>query len=241
MLNFSYLKELLGDKVRRDVESLPFTSEGYNRAKAILCEKYGKESEIVKAYIKNILDLPLITSNNPKRISEFSEKLTYCVQSLQTMKKLDGVNGLTSFTLDKLPAIRGDLVRSDKEWESWDLDKLAEALWLWVRRNPVDTSHRDRDEEQEKKRREMKLFHSRLGRGCVYCDSSDHKTNDCQKVTTALIANKSLPRNIFASIVLSGATKQPNVRVKIHAKSVVSGTTHLYVKNRLQQRKGKLL
>ncbi|CAB4010055.1 Hypothetical predicted protein, partial [Paramuricea clavata] len=131
VVKFSYLKELLGDKVRRDVESLPFTSEGYNRAKAILCEKYGKESEIVKAYSKNILDLPLITSNNPKRISEFSEKLTYCVQSLQTMKKLDGVNGLTSLTLDKLPAIRGDLVRSDKEWESWDLDKLAEALRLW--------------------------------------------------------------------------------------------------------------
>ena len=30
---FSYLKELLNDKVRRNVESLPFTPEGYNRAK----------------------------------------------------------------------------------------------------------------------------------------------------------------------------------------------------------------
>ena len=123
-MKFSYPKELLVDKVRRDVESLPFTSEGYYRAKAILCEKYGNESEIVKAHSKNILDLPLITSNNPKRISEFSKKLTYCVQSLQTMKKLDGVNGLTSLTLDNLPAIRGDLVRSDKEWESLDLENL---------------------------------------------------------------------------------------------------------------------
>ena len=64
---FSYLKELLSDKVRRDVESPPFTSEGYNWAKAILKEKYGKESEVVKAYSKKILDLPVITSNNPKR------------------------------------------------------------------------------------------------------------------------------------------------------------------------------
>ena len=39
---FSYLRELLGDKVKREVESLPFTPEGYNRAKAILEEKYGK-------------------------------------------------------------------------------------------------------------------------------------------------------------------------------------------------------
>ena len=46
---FSYLRELLSDNVRREVESLPFTSEGYNRASAILKEKYGNKSEIVKA------------------------------------------------------------------------------------------------------------------------------------------------------------------------------------------------
>ena len=179
VVKFSYRKEPLGEKVRRDVESLPFTSEVYNRAKAILREKYGKENEIVKAYSKKILDLPLITSNNAKKISEFSENLTYCVQSLQTMHKLDGVNGLTSLTLDKLPGIRGDLVRSDNEWESWDLHRLAEALRLWVRRNPVD-----RDDEPERKKREMKTFHSNLGRGCVYCDCKDHKANDCPKVTS---------------------------------------------------------
>ena len=177
---FLYLKELLSDKVRQDVESLPFTSEGYNRAKTVLKEKYSKESEVVKAYSKKILDLPVITLNNPKKISEFSEKLTYCVQSLQTLNKLDGVNGLTSLTLDKLPAIWGDLVRGDAQWESWDLDKLAEALHLWVHRNP-DSPQR---EEHERKRREMKLFHFCLGRNCIYCKAADHKANDCQKVTT---------------------------------------------------------
>ena len=85
----------------------------------------------MKAYCKKILDLPAIPSNNPRKISEFSEKLTYCVQSLQTLNnKLDGVNGLTSLTLDKLPAIRGDLVRGDDQWESWDLNKLVEAARL---------------------------------------------------------------------------------------------------------------
>ena len=43
---FSSLKELLSDNVRRDVESLPFTSEGYNRAKAILSEKYGRQARL---------------------------------------------------------------------------------------------------------------------------------------------------------------------------------------------------
>ena len=110
---FSYLRELLDVKVRRTIEALPFTSEGYNRAKSILQEKYGKESEIIKAYTKEILELPLVSNANPRKISEFSEKLTYCVQALQTLKKLEQVNGAVSMTLDKLPAIRGDLVRTD--------------------------------------------------------------------------------------------------------------------------------
>ncbi len=35
--------------------------------------------------------------------------MTYCVQSLETMKQLDAVNGTVSMTLEKLPGIRGDL------------------------------------------------------------------------------------------------------------------------------------
>ncbi len=107
---FSYLRELLGDKVKREVESLPFTPEGYNRAKAILEEKYGKESEIVKAYVNKILSLPHISSADAKKIAEFSDQLTYCAQSLQSLDKLSEVKGITMMTLDKLPAIRGDLV-----------------------------------------------------------------------------------------------------------------------------------
>ena len=49
---FTYLPELLGPKVKRCVETLPFTPEGYNRAKAFLKDKYGKESEIVNSYVK---------------------------------------------------------------------------------------------------------------------------------------------------------------------------------------------
>ena len=45
---------------------------------------------------------------------------------------------MVSLTLEKLPAIRGDLVRNDPEWESWDFLKFTEALRLWTRRNPVD-------------------------------------------------------------------------------------------------------
>lgn len=99
---FTYLCGSLGAKVRRTVESLPFTVEGYNRAKSILKDRYGKNSEIVKAYVKEIIDLPHISSANPKKITEFSDKLNYCVQALQTMNKLKEVDGNVSMTLDKL-------------------------------------------------------------------------------------------------------------------------------------------
>ena len=125
---FTYLCELLDPKIKTVVDSLPFSSEGYNRAKAILQEKFGKESEIVKSYVKEIMELPYIPNANPKKIGEFSERLNHCVQALQTMNKISQVDGNVSMTLDKLPAIRRDLVRTDPDWEKWNFAQLSEAI-----------------------------------------------------------------------------------------------------------------
>ena len=134
---FAYLRELLSDKVKHVVEALPFSPEGYNRAKSILLDKFGKHSEIAKIHIREILDLPTISSASVKNIHEFAEKLSYNVQALETMKKLEQVNGAVSMTLDKLPTIRGDLVRTDPDWENWDFCKLVDALGQWTKRNPL--------------------------------------------------------------------------------------------------------
>ena len=83
------------------------------------------------------MDLAHITGANPKKIPEFSEKLNHSVQTLETPNKLKDVQGNVSITLDKLPAIRGDLVRNDPDWKSWDFAKLAEAVRQWAKRNPV--------------------------------------------------------------------------------------------------------
>ena len=69
-----------------------------------------KSSEIMKAYTKEILDIPSVANANPKKISESSKKFTYCVQALQMLKKTKQVNVVVSMTLDRLPAIRGDLI-----------------------------------------------------------------------------------------------------------------------------------
>ena len=48
---FSYLKELLVPRVRATIDGLPFTSEGYARAKNILKTKYARPSEVANAHI----------------------------------------------------------------------------------------------------------------------------------------------------------------------------------------------
>ena len=48
---FSYIKELLEPNVRTLIDGLPFSTEGYERAKTILKSDYGKKSEIVNAYV----------------------------------------------------------------------------------------------------------------------------------------------------------------------------------------------
>ena len=199
---FAYLRELLCVKVKKSIEALPFTSEGYNRAKSILEDKFGKKSEIVKAYAKEILELSVISGVNVKKIHEFSDRLAYCVQSLETMGKLEQVNGYVSMTLDKLPGIRGDLVRTDETWESWDFVKLCEALRLWTRRNPLDSQPKEKDSDATNRRKDgsSKFFNARgrdIKQSCVYCDNVAHKSGECTEFTTLdqrkqILAKKSL-------------------------------------------------
>ena len=185
--SFSYLKELLEPQVRSSIAGLPFTTEGYERAKNILTTKFEKESEIVNAYVSSIMSLPVIYGANPNKVSQFFEKLCSSVQALETMGKFEEVNGYVRMTLNKLEGIRGDLVRTDDDWQEWKFDQLVEALRKWTVRNPPKS---DEDPDHEKppswkpplkpppkfpKSRD-RMFNSRQEewkpRPCVYCEIS---------------------------------------------------------------------
>jgi len=128
---FAYLKELVELKVRADIDGLPLNSEGYERAKSILKGEYGKTSEIINAYVHNILELPVVTSPDPKRVNAFYKTLLYNVQSLETLGKLERVNGMARCVLDKLKGIKADLVRGEAGWQDWDLPRLVIAPKKW--------------------------------------------------------------------------------------------------------------
>ena len=186
---FSYLKELLEPWVRTTVDGLPFTIEGYERAKSILKTNYGKVSEIVNAYVNNVMSLPAIHGANPNKIMEFYQKLSPNLQALETMGKLKEINGYVRMTLDKLEGIKGDLVRTDDNWQEWDFPKLLEALRKWTERNPPKLE----DKYQQEKPTLPKPPRSRTYQAnqqdprrkpCIYCDNSSHQSINCDKVTT---------------------------------------------------------
>ena len=106
---FAYLKELVEPRVRKGIDGLPFTTEGYKRAKTILNTNYGKMSEIVNAYIENILALPFISGTQPAKVHDFYEALLYNVQSLETLGKTSECVALVRGILNKLLGIKTDV------------------------------------------------------------------------------------------------------------------------------------
>ena len=99
---FSYLKELLNPRLRALIDGLPFNTEGYERAKNILVKKFGKQSEVVNAHIQSVMNLPTIQNYQLEKIHEFYEKLTSHIQALQTLGKLNEINGYMRNTLNRI-------------------------------------------------------------------------------------------------------------------------------------------
>ena len=82
--------------------TLPFNSEGYERAKNILKTKYGKTSENINVHMQAILALPHITGSQPTKIQDFYERLLSNVQASGTLGKLREISGYVRMTIDKI-------------------------------------------------------------------------------------------------------------------------------------------
>ena len=186
---FSYLKELLIPRIRSVVDGLPYNTEGYECAKAILKAKYGRPSEVANTHMQCIIALPTIQGSQPLRIHEFYEKLSSNIQALDMMGKLREINSYVQVTLEKLPGIRADLVHLDDDWQEWTFTQMLEALCKWCCRNPLHLS------DQPVKSQD-RFFNSRQEdwkqRPCEYCGSAEHKSVDCSKVVSVAERKKHL-------------------------------------------------
>ena len=74
------------------------------------------------------MNLPPIQNYQLEQIDEFYEKLTRHIQALQTLGKLNEINGYVRNALNKLAVIRADLVRTDNNWQGWNFSRFVEAI-----------------------------------------------------------------------------------------------------------------
>ena len=177
---FSYLKELLEPKVCNEIDGLPFTTEGYARAKNILKTNHGNTSEIVRAYITNIQELPTITGRKINMIHEFIKTLNYNVQSLETLGKLSQCLSMVRGILEKLTGIKAELVANQVGWQDWGLTELLGALENWKAIHPLESSSASKTPYN----RSFFSKESSGPKGCVYCDDEHHRSHECKKVVT---------------------------------------------------------
>ena len=189
LTKFSYLKP----SICEGIDGLPFTEEGCLAAKETLNAEYGPDSEIVNAYIKNIMSLPVITGTNPKKIDDFYSQLRYNVHSRDTMGKIAGVKGNVRSTLDKLKGIKLDLVRGHEGWQDWGVKDLLVQIKIWREIHPVEENTSDARSGKQK----TPLFYTRdlehetATRACMYCEEVTHKSMDTRKSRMRKIERKS--------------------------------------------------
>lgn len=150
---FNYLLELVKGKPRDDILGLPHTEEGYNEAKAILQENYGKDIKVQRAIINDIQSLPRITElRRTKEIREFSSKLSRSVRVLVNMKKLEGAQCLIYMLFEKLGPVKNIIAQQDDDWENWDLEQLVKHLKKYVDRLPTEDDSRDKRQHHQESR-----------------------------------------------------------------------------------------
>ena len=123
-----------------EIDGLPFTTEGYTRAKNILKTNHGNTSEIVRAHITKIQELPTITGRKINMIHEFIKTLNYNMQSLETLGKLSQCLSMVGGILEKLSRIKAELVANQVGWQDWVFTELLGALENWKAIHPLESS-----------------------------------------------------------------------------------------------------
>ena len=190
LTKFSYLKELVEPKVRNLIDGLPFTEEGYIKAKELLVKRYGNTSDVVGAYVRNILELPTVKERDVKKIHAFYETLLFNVESLRTLQSLNKLDAAVRFTFDKLEVIKNELAMLNENWSEWTFVQFLEALEKWTTNNPNNPTQENQNLKSYNGRRERSRSYfakrehtgSQPTRSCLYCSSGDHQAISCDKV-----------------------------------------------------------
>ena len=210
-----------------------------------------KTSEIVNAYVNNIMGLPTVIGENPREVEEFYKRLLYDVQSLETLGKLRDVAGNVRAVLDKLKGIKSDSVRGHEQWQEWDFRQLLQAIKHWKDINPVTEASESEIQPREPtyipKRENVKndgFLHQRSYQtrqdvrrhmhGCVCRDKTGHFSANFPKVTSVGDCKKILSQQQNVLIALVTDTELKAVEAA-DVTTVNASITHRFVTRQTMQ------
>ena len=220
---YGYLLELVAPKVRDRLANLKPGTLGYKTAWDRLRTEFGQSKTVVAAHMEEIIDLPVTRGLNYERVREFYEKLSKNFDALQTLGEGEMLKGFVLSTPNKLPQVKPDLVRTDKGWEDWNMERLINSIQKWLKRNKPEDNHK---EQTEPKRRERSYFGQKQPH-CLFCEKN-HWGESCQHTTQWRNGESSLQQDDYVSI--APAQDIPGSKVEAGcAISVRANTTPAYV------------
>ncbi len=130
---------MISPKVREKVSNQKPSTSGYETVWERLKRHYGHTNLVVNAHMDAIVGLQVVKGSNYEKIKELFEKVSQRYDALQTLGQSQMLKGFVLSTLNKLPHIRSDLVRTDDNWENWSMKDLLESLQQWWKRNNMAT------------------------------------------------------------------------------------------------------
>ena len=169
-------------KVRMLIDGLPFTGEGYAKARDLLQKRYRQTSEVVSAYVRAILELPTIKERDVAKIHSIYETLLFNVESLQTLDSLEKLDAAVRFTFDMLDVIKSELAMTNEKWSEWTFLEFVRALERWTKNNPIKQPH---GSKYHGKDRDRSYFVKTTGKGCLYCSDESHKAISCDNIVNS--------------------------------------------------------
>ena len=181
---FGYLLEMVTTKVREKISNLKPGSVGYKTAWERLKKEYGQTRLVVNSHVDEIVKLEMVKGSSYGKVEAPYGKLSASYDALKTLNEHAKLDGFVMCTLNKLPRVKPDLVRTDYDWEEWSMEQLINNIQSWLRRNRSshDQPPRDSRERNMYVRRGGEKESKRNGH-CLYC-KSDHWSDKCKSYVT---------------------------------------------------------
>lgn len=129
--------EMVNSNVRAKIANLTPGEIGYNIAWERLKSEYGQSKLVVNAHVGEIVNLPVVKGSSYLKIEEFYDSVSRNYDALLTMGEVDMLRGFVLPSVNKIPKVTSDIVRTDKKWKNWDMETLINSLRQWLKSQKV--------------------------------------------------------------------------------------------------------